>query len=139
VIYEDLYEISKLLLAEDDAERAPEVLLRRLVERCGAETGFVVVREDGSYQQKFEVGEERGRRSDLERRFSRTLVREAIATGALLYLPNLIEDPRFAAGESGLVIGRCCVLVAPLRYDGEVYGEAHRRIAWHLPSSDHRL
>jgi hypothetical protein len=71
VLYEDLYEISKLLLAEDDAERAPEVLLRRLVERCGAETGFVVVREDGSYQQKFEVGEERGRRSDLERRFRR--------------------------------------------------------------------
>jgi transcriptional regulator with GAF, ATPase, and Fis domain len=122
VLYEDLYGISKLLLAEDDAERAPEVLLRRIVERCGAETGFVVVREDGSYQQKFEVGEERGRRSDLERRFSRTLVREAIATGALLYLPNLIEDPRFAAGESGLVIGRCCVLVAPLRHDGEVYG-----------------
>jgi len=49
-------------------------------------------------------------------------VREAIATGALLYLPNLIEDPRFAAGESGLVIGRCCVLVAPLRHGGEVYG-----------------
>ncbi len=122
MLYEDLYEISKLLLAEDDAERAPEVLLRRIVERCGAETGFVVVREDGSYQQKFEVGEERGRRSDLERRFSRTLVREAIATGELLYLPNLIEDPRFAAGESGLVIGRCCVLVAPLRYAGEVYG-----------------
>jgi Nif-specific regulatory protein/two-component system response regulator HydG len=122
VIYEDLYEISKLLLAEDDAERAPEVLLKRLVERCGAETGFVVVREDGSYQQKFEVGCERDQRSELERRFSRTLVREAIATGALLYLPNLIEDPRFASGESGLVIGRCCVLVAPLRYGGEVYG-----------------
>jgi transcriptional regulator with GAF, ATPase, and Fis domain len=122
MLYEDLYEISKLLLAQDDAERAPEVLLKRLVERCGAETGFVVVREDGSYQQKFEVGCERDRCSDLERRFSRTLVREAIATGALLYLPNLIEDPRFAAGESGLVIGRCCVLVAPLRYAGEVYG-----------------
>jgi hypothetical protein len=122
VLYEDLYEISKLLLAEDDAERAPEVLLRRLVEHCGAETGFVVVREDGSYQQKFEVGDERSQRSDLERRFSRTLVREVIATGELLYLPNLIEDPRFAAGESGLVIGRCCVLVAPLRHAGEVYG-----------------
>ncbi|HEY0558101.1 MAG TPA: sigma 54-interacting transcriptional regulator [Thermoanaerobaculia bacterium] len=122
MLYEDLYEISKLLLAEDDAERTPEVLLRRLVERCGAETGFVVVREDGSYQQKFEVGGERERRSDLERRFSRTLVREAIATGELLYLPNLIEDPRFGSGESGLMIGRCCVLVAPLRYAGEVYG-----------------
>jgi Nif-specific regulatory protein/two-component system response regulator HydG len=122
VLYEDLYKISKLLLAEDDLGRTPEVLLRRIVERCGAETGFVVVREDGSYQQKFEVGEERGRRSDLERRFSRTLVREAIATGSLLYLPNLIDDPRFAAGESGLAIGRCCVLVAPLRHGGEVYG-----------------
>ncbi|HEV7505638.1 MAG TPA: hypothetical protein VGS07_12050 [Thermoanaerobaculia bacterium] len=52
MLYEDLYEISKLLLAEDDAERAPEVLLRRLVERCGAETGFVVVREDGSCEMK---------------------------------------------------------------------------------------
>jgi len=51
----------------------PEILLRRIVEQCGAETGFVVVREDGSYQQKLEVGEERGRRSDLECRFSRTL------------------------------------------------------------------
>src|SRR5947209_1492566 len=120
--YEELYEISKLLVAEDDAERAPELLLKHLVEQCGAETGFVVVREDGSYQQKFEVGTERGRRSDLERQFSRTLVREVIATGALLYLPNLIEDPRFASGESGLVIGRCCVLVAPLRHGGEVYG-----------------
>ena len=122
MLYEDLFEISKLLLAEDDAERAPEVLLRRLVELCGAETGFVVVREEGSFQRMFEVGDDRGGRSDLERRFSRTLVREAIATGSLLYLPNLIEDPRFASGESGLVIGRCCVLVAPLRHGGEVYG-----------------
>ena len=85
MLHEDLYEISKLLLAQEDAERAPEVLLRRIVELCGAETGFVVVREDGSYRQKFEVGE-RGRKSDQERRFSRTLVREAIATGQLLYL-----------------------------------------------------
>src|SRR3954464_10702857 len=120
--YEELFEISKLLLAEDDAERAPELLLRRLIELCGAETGFVVVREDGSYQRKFEVGEEGGQRSEVERRFSRTLVREAIATGALLYLPNLIEDPRFASAESGLVLGRCCVLVAPLRHGGEVHG-----------------
>jgi transcriptional regulator with GAF, ATPase, and Fis domain len=121
-VYEDLFQISKLLLAEDDSERTPEILLRRIVERCGAETGFVVVREDGSYQQKFEVGYDRERRSDTERRYSRTLVREAIAAGTLIYLPNLIDDPRFAAGESGLVIGRCCALAAPLRFGGEVYG-----------------
>lgn len=121
-LFEELFQISKLLLAEEDAERTPEVLLRRLVESCGAETGFLVVREDGSFRQKFDVGYDRGQLSAIERRFSRTLVREAIETGELLYLPNLIEDPRFASGESALVIGRCCALVAPLRHGGEVYG-----------------
>jgi len=121
-LYEELFQISKLLLAEEDGERAPEVLLRRIVERCGAETGFVVVREEGSFQQKFDVGYDRGQRSAAERRYSRTLVREAIETGKVIYLPNLIEDDRFGSGESALVIGRCCALVAPLRHDGEVYG-----------------
>ncbi len=121
-LYRELFQISKLLLAEPDDERAPELLLSRIVERTGAETGFVVVREDGSYQQKFEVGDERGGRSTLERRYSRTLVREAIETGHLIYLPNLIDDDRFRSGESALLIGRCCALVAPLRHDGEVYG-----------------
>jgi transcriptional regulator with GAF, ATPase, and Fis domain len=122
MLYEELFQISKLLLAEEDDERTPEVLLRRIVERCGAETGFVVVREEGSFQQKFDVGYDREQLSASERRYSRTLVREAIETGKVLYLPNLIEDSRFGSGESALVIGRCCALVAPLRHDGEVYG-----------------
>src|SRR3954453_19113536 len=88
-LYEELFQISKLLLAEEDDERTPEVLLRRIVERCGAETGFVVVREEGSFQQKFDVGYDREQRSAAERRYSRTLVREAIETGKVIYLPNL--------------------------------------------------
>lgn len=47
MLYEELFQISKVLLAEGDDERTPEVLLRRIVERCGAETGFVVVRKEG--------------------------------------------------------------------------------------------
>jgi transcriptional regulator with GAF, ATPase, and Fis domain len=121
-LYEELFQISKLLLAEENDERAPEILLRRIVERCGAETGFVVVREEGSFQQKFDVGYEREQRSAAERRYSRTLVREAIETGKVIYLPNLIEDDRFGSGESALFIGLCCALVAPLRLGGEVYG-----------------
>src|SRR5690348_6129429 len=96
-LYKELFQISKLLLAEEDGERAPEVLLHRILELCGAETGFVVVREEGSFQQKFEVGYDRERRSAAERRYSRTLVREAIETGQLIYLPNLIEDDRFGS------------------------------------------
>ena len=121
-LYEELFQISKLLLAEDDGERTPEVLLRRIVEKCGAETGFVVVREEGSFRQKFDVGYDRSRLSAVERRFSRALVREAIETGEVIYLPNLIEDSRFGSGESALAIGRCCALVAPLRHGGEIYG-----------------
>lgn len=121
-LYEELFQISKLLLAEEDDERTPEVLLRRILEKCGAETGFVVVRENGSFQQKFEVGYDEDGRGDRSRCYSTTLVREAIKTGEPLYLPNLMEDPRFASGASGLFIGRCCAMVAPLRYEGEVYG-----------------
>jgi hypothetical protein len=36
VLYEELFQTSKLLLAEEDDERTPEVLLRRIVERRGA-------------------------------------------------------------------------------------------------------
>jgi len=121
-LYEELFQISKLLLAEEDDERTPEVLLRRILEKCGAETGFVVVRENGSFQRKFEVGYDADGRGDRERCFSTTLVREVIQTGEPLYLPNLMEDLRFATGGSGLFIGRCCAMVAPLRYGGEVYG-----------------
>lgn len=124
-LYEELFQISKLLLAEDDDERTPEVLLHRIRERCGAQKGFLVVRENGSLQQKFEVGYDSAADDDdgyQEHCFSTTLVREVIETGEPLYLPNLIEDPRFASGKSGLFIGRCCAMVAPLRYGGKVYG-----------------
>ncbi len=121
-LYEELFQISKLLLAEEDDERTPEILLRRILEKCGAETGFVVVRENDSFERKFEVGYNGEGRGDLAHRFSRTLVREVINSGEPQYLPNLLEDPRFASAESGFFLGRCCVMVAPLRYDGEVYG-----------------
>jgi transcriptional regulator with GAF, ATPase, and Fis domain len=121
-LYEELFQISKLLLAEEDDERTPEVLLRRILEKCGAETGFVVVRENGSFEHKFEVGYNGAGRGGLAHPFSRTLVREVIRTGEPQYLPDLLEDPRFASAESGFLIGRCCVLVAPLRDGGEVYG-----------------
>lgn len=134
--YEELFQISKLLLAEEDDERAPEILLRRIVASCSAETGFVVVREGGSFQQKFDVGYDRAERSALERRYSRTLVREAIESGCLLYLPNLIDDPRFRSGESALAIGRCCALVAPLRHGGEVYGVIYLENRGRLDSFD---
>jgi transcriptional regulator with GAF, ATPase, and Fis domain len=121
-LYAELFEVSKILLAAQDSRETAAVLLRRLVERTGAERGFLVMREGGSYVQKFEIRYDRAELSEHERRFSRTLVRSAIADGELLYLPNLAEDPRFVPSESALLIGPCSVLVCPLRHEGEIAG-----------------
>jgi len=121
----ELFEVSKILLAENDSEKTTEIVLRRLIETMGADRGFVVVREDGSFQQKLEVRYDRERVSPPERRFSRSLVREAIQAQEPVYVPNLMEDPRFAAGESAQILGHCAILVVPLRHAGEVYGAVY--------------
>jgi Nif-specific regulatory protein/two-component system response regulator HydG len=136
--YQELYRISKILLSEVDDEQTAERLLRRVVDQTGAERGFIVVREQGGYEQKFEHRYDRAAVSAAERRFSRTLVREAIEKRQLVYLPNLIEDQRFSSAESTLLIGKCSVLVAPLFYADEVYGvvylENHERDAFSAES-----
>jgi|HubBroStandDraft_3_1064219.scaffolds.fasta_scaffold31867_2 transcriptional regulator with GAF, ATPase, and Fis domain len=121
-LYRELFEVSKLLLAEAGYEPAAELLLRRLVETTGAERGFLVVREEGSFQQRFAVQYDRASLSEEEQRFSRSLVQEAIASGRTIYLPDLLDDPRFTPAESVRTLGRSTVLAAPLRHLDEVYG-----------------
>src|SRR5687768_6704879 len=71
----------------------------------GAERGFVVVREHGSFEQRFDVRFGSDETSDAERRFSRGLVRQAIETGRTVHSADLADDPRFADGESARLIG----------------------------------
>jgi transcriptional regulator with GAF, ATPase, and Fis domain len=121
-LHGSLYEIAKLLLSEDDSQKTAEVLLRRVLGATGAERGFIVVREGDNYEQKFDVRFDRDRISAEERRFSRTLVRQAIQSQEPIYSPNLTADSRFSDMESVQWLEACSVLVAPLRYAGEVYG-----------------
>jgi transcriptional regulator with GAF, ATPase, and Fis domain len=120
-LYQDLFQISKLLLAAGSSERTAELCLARLVEGTGAAAGFLVVREEGSYRRKFEVGAPASR-SEGERRFSRTLVREALESGRLCHIPNLLADPRFAEAQSVRALGPVAVLAAPLRGAAETWG-----------------
>jgi Nif-specific regulatory protein/two-component system response regulator HydG len=117
-----LLQIAKLLLGEDDDGRAPEILLRRVLEAVSAGRGFIVVREDGSYEQRFAVRFERSTLSDAERRWSRGLVRQAIETRQLVHTWNPEEAPRFALLQSLRESGAGAVLVAPLVHGEEVYG-----------------
>jgi Nif-specific regulatory protein/two-component system response regulator HydG len=121
-LYRSLHAIAKLLLSEDDDDRTPELLLRRVLEAVEGERGFIVVREEGSYEQRFAVRFDRAALSDEERRFSRSLVRQAIETRQLVHLSNAADDPRAALVKSIGDAGRIAVLVAPLVSGGEVYG-----------------
>jgi transcriptional regulator with GAF, ATPase, and Fis domain len=119
---ERLISTVRLLIEEEDPARTAAAFLEGVVALAGAESGFVVMRqESGSFEQVFEVGAAPAK-APLERRFSRTLVREAIAGGEVLHLPNLAEDKRLASSDSARVFGPVAVLVAPLRAADEVWG-----------------
>ena len=120
---EELVELSKILLVEDAYEDVARQLLARVVEVTGAGSGFLVVREESrSYQLHFEAGRDQEGLSEVERRFSSSLVRRTIRTARQLYIANLVEDPRFAGTESADTIGPCSVLVTPLLQEEEVFG-----------------
>jgi Nif-specific regulatory protein/two-component system response regulator HydG len=127
-LLESLIQISKLLLSEHQ-DKTPELLLRRVLEATGAERGFIVVRDGEEYVQRFHVGFEPAGVSSQERTFSRTLVRQAIQTGELIYSPDVSSDPRFEGMESAGWLGGSAILAVPLRHgeaiDGVVYLE-HR-------------
>ena len=120
--YTSLLDVAKLLLSEEDADRTAATLVGRLVEVCDADRGFIVVREKGSFEQKFDVRYDRERVPEDERRFSRSLVRRAIEKRETIVSQDLLADTRFGEAESVALVGACSVLVAPLTVASEVYG-----------------
>ncbi len=121
-LYPPLLRIARLLLSEDDDARAPELLLLQMLEATGGERGFIVVREEGSYEQRFAVDFDRETTPDEVRRWSRGLVRQVIETGRLAHLSRAAADPSFSLLKSLEASGAGSVVVAPLAGGGEIYG-----------------
>jgi transcriptional regulator with GAF, ATPase, and Fis domain len=122
-LYGTLFDLSKVMLAATDPDAAAAALLRRVVEVTGAERGFIVVRDDDQdFRESSDVRFDRDTLSSAHRRFSRTLVREAIENGRTVHSADLSSDPRYRAVDSVQRLGPRAVVVSPLR-DGEtVYG-----------------
>ena len=116
-----LLEIAKLLLAQDD-DRAPELLLRRVLTATGATRGFIVIRERGGFAQRFHVRFDGESLSREERRFSRGIVKQVIQTGELIHAADVGTDPRFAGNQSVRWMGGASVLAVPLVHEGQVQG-----------------
>jgi transcriptional regulator with GAF, ATPase, and Fis domain len=117
-----LLDIARLLLSEAGTGKTAAILLRRVLEAIEADRGFIVVREGERYVQRFDVRFNRDEVSNETRRFSRSVVRQAIETGQIVELRDVLGDPRFIAAESVQELEDSSVLAAPLRAGDEVYG-----------------
>ena len=118
---EVLVEIARILLDSPD-DRAPEILLERVLEATGAERGFIVVREGEGFAQRFRVGFDPGELPREARRFSRSIVKTVLKSGEPLYAADVSDDPRFAGNQSVQWLGGISVLAAPLRDEARTYG-----------------
>ena len=119
--YKDLYELSKALHAEQEYDNLAVLLLNRVVKTTFAEKGFIVVREDGRFRDKYQIRFEATQVSRRKRHFSRSLVKKVLKTKEILFCMDLSEDPRFDLVESIQEMGSVSVMVAPLCYRNEVY------------------
>ncbi len=118
--YESLYRISKLLQIETRQDTLPRTMLEQVIAHTGAHKGFIVVKEEGSFQEKYHVHFDRDLIPARKRRFSRTLIREAITTRAAIFSEDITKDTRFLGTESVMILGSCSVMVTPLEFKDQV-------------------
>jgi Nif-specific regulatory protein/two-component system response regulator HydG len=133
----ELLEVARLiLLSEEDDPGLIERLFRRIMLSAGAHRGFLVVREDGHFVERFELNFSRGAVSAAERRFSHTLLRQALLARQVLYTADLHDDRRTSGQTSLVALAPASVIVAPLTAGDEVYGGLYLERPVHLGLDD---
>ncbi|NUP09895.1 MAG: sigma 54-interacting transcriptional regulator [Polyangiaceae bacterium] len=109
-----------MLLSATDGAQTAELLLRQVLEVTQAARGFIVVREGDTFEKKFDV--QFDALSNDARRFSRSLVRHAIATRQVVHSADASSIAGLVKAESVAALECRGVLVAPLECDGIVWG-----------------
>ncbi len=115
------FEIAKLLLTQEDDVLAAEVLLRQMLDLTGADRGFVVARTGDQFEPRFAVRFDAAG-DDEEGRFSRSLVRAALAQNRFIHSMNPAEDPELSGLESLAAAAGRAVLVVPLSSGEDRFG-----------------
>jgi len=113
-MYETLFQILELIQTETDQHRLAERLLERVVAFTEAERGFILVREGDSFEERYKIRYDREKLTAQQRRFSRSLVREAVRAREILHTADFADDTRFVDAESVALIGGDAILVAPV-------------------------
>ena len=119
-IYKALHEISKALLLETGKQNQ-ELVLDRAIDFTGADRGFIVVREQGSFQEKYQVHFDRSAISSQQRKFSRTAVKNAIRSRKTQFIKDMSLESNLFDRQSVMDLGPCSALIVPLVFQDEVY------------------
>ncbi len=119
--HQALHEIAKALLLDRCGSSPDHFLLNRAIAFTHSDRGFIVVREQDAFQEKYQVHFDHSKISARKRKFSQTAVKKAIASKEVLLIEDVSEDPDLYLQESVIDLGSCSVLVAPLVTQGEVY------------------
>src|SRR5262249_5998663 len=109
---------------------------RRIMLSAGAHRGFLVVKEEGRFVERFELNFSRASVSAEERRFSHTLLRQALLGRQILFTADLHDDRRTSGQTSLLGLAPAPATVAPLIAGAEVYGGLYLERPVHLGLDD---
>src|SRR5262245_49887502 len=93
-----MLEIARALVLGDDGAGVLEELFKRVLRAAGAHAGYVVVREGEGFVQKYELNF--GGAGASDRKFSRSLVRQALQARELIHSANLHADQRVVGQRS---------------------------------------
>ncbi len=130
-------DIAKLLVNQFDEVQAAEALLEKMLELTGADRGFVVTRDSDQFTPKFAVRFDAAG-DDEAARFSRSMVRSALATNRIIHSTNPADDPELSMLESLAASAGRAVMVAPLSSGEDRFGALyleHPRAGGFTPSA----
>jgi Nif-specific regulatory protein/two-component system response regulator HydG len=136
----ELLDVARIILVpekeQEDDDAVIERLFRRIMLSAGAHRGYLVVREDGKFVERFELNFSRTAVSAEERRFSHTLLRQALHSRQVLYTADLHDDRRTSGQKSLVGLAPASVIVAPLTAGEDVYGGLYLERPVHLGLDD---
>ena len=119
--YRPLLKVLKSLHAESNRGDLARHILECMTSLTKASQGFIVLKEGNSYELAHQIRFEADTVSTDRRKFSRSLVRQAIREGEIIRSRDIRKDSRFASVDSIEGMPHCSVIVAPFGHEREIF------------------
>ncbi|MFQ5865341.1 MAG: sigma 54-interacting transcriptional regulator [bacterium] len=125
-LFENLLEIGRRVLSEQDLDQVLSVAMDGAIEISGAERGIILL-FDHSGKIRFQTARnlEKEELNQPKYEISRTIINKVRAEKTPLYLKNAREDPEFQASQSVIKLKILSVICLPLMHEGHVFGEVY--------------